>query len=100
VHFCATHGIVVPRNFDISQASSRFALIDISSDPSQLLPRTTYQRKHIAAFLKSPEALGRRYRILDFRFGRELEIRADESFAECGKFDPASPGEVLHLVAP
>jgi hypothetical protein len=94
------HGIVAPRNFDISQASSRFVLIDVTSEPGQLLPRSTYQRKEISAFLDSPAAIGRRFRILDFRSGRELQVLSDGTFVECGKFDPAPPGEVLHLVLP
>ena len=100
LHFCATHGVVVPRSFDIAQASSRFALVDVTSEPSQLVPRTTFQRSDITAFLASSPALGRRYRILDFRSGREFEALPDGSFAESGKFQAASPGEVLYLVAP
>ena len=78
----------------------RFALIDVTSETGQLVSRTTYQLKDVTAFLNSPAAAGRRFRILDFRSGRELQPLSDGAFSECARFEPASPGEVLHLVAP
>lgn len=100
LYFCATHGVVVPRNFDVSQPSARYALIDVTTEPWHLMPRTTFLRKEIAAFLKSTAGAERRYRILDFRSGREFQIAGDGTFAECARFQAAPPGELLYLVAP
>jgi len=100
LHFCETHGVLVPKNFDISRESSRLALIDVTYEPGQLVSRTTYQRKEITAFLNSASAAGRRFRILDFRSGRELQTVGNGTFAECGRFEAAPPGELLYLVAP
>jgi hypothetical protein len=70
--FCAASGYVMPRNFDIAQPVYRLVVVDLSTQPPQLLPRSTYLEADVLAHCRAPESVGNEFRIFDFKRGVEL----------------------------
>jgi hypothetical protein len=77
LEYCQRHGISVPRNFDAPRSSEKFVVVDESTSPPVLLPKSTYLKKEVIAVLTDPANAGRKLRALDFKHCRELHYGSD-----------------------
>jgi len=98
--FCAREGIVVPPAFDRSKGSDRLALVDMTSEPPTLVSRSTYLESRLIAFLDRAENANRRFRILDFKRGCELQRSGEKKLVRGAAFDFKADGELSSLVTP
>ena len=64
------------------------------------MPRSTCYPPEVVALLARPDFAGRRFRILDFRRGRELRWDGGTKLVAVGRFAHQVEGELLYLVAP
>jgi hypothetical protein len=62
LEYCQRHRILVPRNFDAPRSSEKFVVVDESTSPSVLLPKSTYLKKEVIAILTDPANAGRKLR--------------------------------------
>ncbi|MDR2689710.1 MAG: hypothetical protein LBB76_08135 [Azoarcus sp.] len=100
LHYCASNGVVVPKDFDAPKSSDKYALVDITSQPPTLVNRTSYLKSEIHKFLSRPENRERKFKLLDFKRGLELSCSIEDKFEKIGAFDHVSPDELLNLVSP
>ena len=96
--YCAREGIVVPPGFDRSKGSDRLVLIDMTSEPPTLVSRSTYLESSVIAFLDRAENAHRRFRILDFKRGCELQRSEGKRLKRGAAFDVKADGELSSLV--
>ena len=89
LEYCQRHRISVPRDFDAPRSSEKFVVVDESTSPSVLLPKSTYLKKEVIAVLTDPANAGRKFRVLDFKHCRELHYGSD------GKLSPGSEIDCL-----
>jgi hypothetical protein len=89
LEYCQRHRISVPRNFDAPSSSEKFVVVDDSTSPSVLLPKSTYLKREVIAILTDPANAGRKFRVFDFKHCRELHYGSD------GKLTPGSEIDCL-----
>lgn len=75
VAFCRERGIVIPPSF-YRHATSRYAVIDLTSEPARLVTMTWLNRESLAYFLSNqPESA--HMRVLDFHDHREMTYEGE-----------------------
>jgi hypothetical protein len=87
LEYCQRHRISVPRNFDAPRSSEKFVVVDESTSPSVLLPRSTYLKKEVISILTDSANAGRKFRVLDFKHCRELHYRSDGKLTAGSEID-------------
>ena len=70
--YCERNGIIIPNNFDTPKSTDKLVLVNITSTPYVLVPRSTYLPSEIIHYLTDPRNAGLQFRILDFKRCCEL----------------------------
>jgi hypothetical protein len=97
VEFCRRHRIVVPPNFDAPKSTQKFVLVDLSSNPPTLAPRSTCFEKQLLAWGREFAVLGKKVRYLDFKRQCEMIIDADGRLVRGEPISARSAEEERHI---
>lgn len=92
--YCQRNGIAMPERFDSPTSPERFVMIDESSTPPALSPRSTAFEKELLAWAVEARTGGRMLRLMDFKRCCELALTSDGKLKRFRNFDAFSNDEL------
>jgi hypothetical protein len=95
--YCLANGFSVPAGFH-NRTSCKFAILDCTS--MKLVAVTYFLEADVIAFVSALQNAARKFRVLDFKRGRELAHVGGKKLIAVGVFDHKLPNEIEYLVQP
>ena len=95
--YCLANGISVPVGFH-HRSTCKFAILDIAQ--KKLVALTYYLEADVISFLSAEQNIGKQFRVLDFKRGRELAHVGGKRLVAVGTFDHKLLNELEYLVQP
>lgn len=92
--YCQRNGITLPERFDSPAAPERFVMIDESSTPPALSPRSTAFEKELLIWAIEARTAGRMLRLMDFKRCCELSLTSDGKLKRFRNFDAFASEEL------